>query len=270
MNAREARETIAAYLTGRRVSPDDLEQACMMIQKDAGFVEFLMNETGREPGQGSECRQSVLHLAEFSGLTASEQKEEMPEISDHLVKCEPCRGLLKEISAGQDQVWDVVSETAGRIVHKLSEAIRLAFDDAGRIVNAGLACVSESLTPRPVAAFMAGDQEDESSRDKGPALEWKIEDAESKETFILRATQEEPGLLRLMCEARPGPACRLETNRLVMAVYRAEKKTPEKRISFARGRAPVLRLHEGKWELRLEYGTPPEYVWIIPLEFPGK
>jgi hypothetical protein len=197
-NDKDALAVLARYLAGERVPGADLERAWAALKRDPARAAHVERTLGVH-GWDNVCDTFLSNLAEFASLTQAEREREMPELLRHAESCASCRRAYWRIKP----LWVVeASQAVAQGVHLvLAEAIRVATDAAGRLVEVGLG--PPALAVRRVAAT-AGAPTQERLAGAEP-LEWPLADEDMgvklKPTLIPREDGGAEMTLRLEADA---------------------------------------------------------------------
>ena len=243
MIAAEARELIAAYLSGTRCVPRaELADAHALLAADpAASLRRLGEALGAGTDSVNVCAIFRSRAAEFCSLSAQERAADMPGLLRHVENCAACRCIYWEVQS----VW----QPRGRLIKTLAEGLRVVLDATGSLFERGL-CMP-AIEEEFVAITAA---EPVGSRRRT----WRLEDAERAcaITIELCAIEDE---FEIFCTVEGAADSHLEildnAGRRVFSGRITEPKTP-----------PV-RLIAGRWTVRVRAAGPDGPTWEIPLEF---
>jgi hypothetical protein len=266
----EAKRMMASYLTGRRVSREDLEQARALIGEEGPTRRFLAEELGTHEEWVSECDVFLSRLAEFSELAAEERERRMPRLAAHLEACPACRQAYWDVKP----LWitRVAREAAGGVQEMcrgLAERIRLGVDQVGRLLEEGLC--PPSLVLEPLAAGAPG-------RVAAAHRVWELRDEDSGAAIHLEIAGGAGGGIAVNCALES-----LEPLRPGMIRTRGAVAPPRLEVLRQPGGELLLSgsltdfqtepfvLPPGEWVIRVSGGAGTEgCLWEIPLSVEAK
>ncbi len=242
MNAAEARECLAAYLSGtRHVSREELAQAHALLASEAAAPLRRLSAALYEADEFvGECALFCSRAAEFCHLTAAQRAAEMPGLVRHLEHCTTCQHIYREVQS----VW----RPGDGLLKVLSEGVRLVLGAAGNLIERGLG------TPAVEEDFVAITAADPS----GPRRRvWRFEDVERACAIRMEVCRTENG-----AEVR----CALEGS----AGGQIEIFDGARRLFFTGSISGTLsspiRVVAGLWTLCVRTADASGAAWEIPLD----
>jgi hypothetical protein len=253
MTPADARRIVADYLVGRRVSRQDLEQACAELNSDAVSRAPLVRELGpHDPGSG--CERFRANLAAFSELPESEQRTRMPAAAAHATACAACRAAYWEV---RPHFMTTLATATRQAVRRLANHIEIAVERVEGLVEGGLGPVAVPSSAAPGLATLA-DPDDHRTTERS----WQLRDEETGTSVELAVRLADDGTLAIGCRV-DGPATGVRAARI-------ELRNPANRTSYSGELSDLA--HD---TLHLDPGTPgtwvirvltPEHVWELPVD----
>ena len=248
MTVHEARQAIASYLLGQPVARIVLKEACVVLNSDPAQMNLITGDLGLEPDWTSACDAFRLRLAELS------DRETMPEALAHLETCVACRRAY----------WDVRPlwvSMAARALRRLAEPLRLAIDQATRLVEQGIGPLSIG-TPAPVAGLLGADTGAPPER-----REWLFADEQAGCTLRVSVAGLPGGKVGVTCAIEGEAATTPPVEDTRVEVRDAERDALHLAGRLVDFRAQPILLPPGSWILRVRWVRPQgECGWEVPLE----
>jgi hypothetical protein len=251
MTPADARRIIASYLAGRRVEAGELAMARRALAEARVDLAPLHVELGLT-ADASDCEQFSANVADFCQMSATERREEAPELVRHAEECTACRQLLWRVKPPwMDRVGETLGAGATAVARALAEPIRIALGVA-ELHERGIG--PPALVFHQVAATAAAAVEESDAR-----KEWVLADEEAGRVLRLRVAW--------------GPA------REALVTLSIEPPEGEGRLEVRRQDGSLLlsgplddlqvepvRLGPGTWSLRVSLSGPDRRAWEIPLD----
>ena len=162
MNTAEARDLIAAYLSGtRRVPPIQLAEAhTALAADDSGSLRRLGETFLVDSNLVNECAIFRSRAAEFRGLTRAQRAAEMPDLIQHVASCSGCKRVYWDVQA----IW----QTRTGPVKVLSDMISVVLTAADNLMEQAFSVPAELAH----AVQLSGE------RNAAPQKDWRLEDVE--------------------------------------------------------------------------------------------
>jgi hypothetical protein len=250
----EARQILAAYLVGRRVTRRQLEEARARFNEQPDSLAFAREllVTGEWT---SGCERFRSSLEEFSMIPVSEQSNRMPSMVAHVTDCPACRAAYWEVTP---QFVQGIATPTRQAVRRLAASIELAVRKVQGLVEVGLGPmpIGHLSGAVPGMATLGDDQEPRSD-----GYIWRLRDDDTDTAVDLAIRLGEAGGLIVRCD--------FQRSSDIESGARIELRTPAGRVSFASHLAEIERepLHidagmAGTWTIRI---TIPELAWEIPV-----
>lgn len=263
MTSANAKEIIAAYLSGRRrVTLEELQLACEAANGDRSYVRYLEDELGFGDDWATACRVFLTNVAEFAELTAAERAREMPELVAHLEHCGACRLAYWDVQETWEPVRLAAFEAATAISKSLTEGIHLLMDAAGQLHEYGLgppALSSES----PSKA--RGDWATEARPPASEQKTWLLKDEDEHCYIRILAHGLESGRATLKCwlEAKPP----LDATSARIDVLNAQTEALHVSGKLSAFQVEPIYLSQGAWLIRIiAYSGDDARTWEFPLD----
>lgn len=256
MNNQQAREIVAAFLTGQRwVLHAEITVAAESLRQDDLCLLDLAQLFGVSTTGHCGCNRVRPRLAELAGLPLEQARVEFPALVKHLSLCAACKRDYWEIrSPWEPSLVASLPQQASRFSRRLAAAIRVVFDRTGRLCEEGIAPPSHLLTPVAATA-------DEIGTAFSETREWRLTDEETGLEIRLLLRAERGGEFLLECAVESPSAIR---PRLTIA------KLPGGRVVVSGPLALFVsepaRIGAGAYLLTIETGGSQPSVWEIPLE----
>ena len=261
MNIVDAKEIIAAYLSGRRrVSLDQLQRACEVANGDQAYVRYLEDELGFGDDWTDTCRLFLANVAEFAEMSAAARAREMPKLVAHLEQCAACRLAFWEVQ----EVWEsaTVPEfgAATAISKSLTEGIHLLMNDAGQLRQYGLgppALHSESA--------LLGDRSAEPRLLASEQKTWLLKDEDAHCDIHVLAHGLESGRAALKCWLEAKPPLDAQGARIDVLDAKTEALHVSGKLSAFL--VDPIYLSQGAWLIRIiAYSDGDARTWEFPLD----
>jgi hypothetical protein len=264
MEMEEAKQIIAAYVSGDHFSERDLNEAVRVARSDRVYGRRLLRGLGLWGRRQRECDVFLSNLAEFSEMDPEVREAEMPELVDHMKRCRSC---LKAY-------WEVVSIWSGRGTIKKAEPFIIVLDPSGSI-RAGESCPPpQERTARaaghPPALLESRDITEDRQREQEQHLEWELEDPDAAVTilFVVEPDKDDRGTLLVGCEVKPEPWSEVIPDEIEVTIVDCitNREYPCGSLSAFRKNLPLpsnsnlLQLHTRTRDIE----------WTIPLNLTGE
>jgi len=262
MTIANAKEIIAAYLSGRRrVSLEELQLACETANGDKSYVRYLRIELGFGDDWANTCRVFLANVAEFAELTAAERAQEMPELIAHLEQCGACRAVYWDVQETWKQVAVAEFEEATAISKSLPEGIHLRMDAAGQLHEYGMGPPAQySEPPRALLGDWASEARSPASEQKT----WLLKDEAAHCRIHILAHGLESGRAALKCwlEAKPP----LDATSARIDVLDAQTDALHVSGKLSAFQVDPIYLSQGAWLIRIiAYSDGDARTWEFPL-----
>ena len=273
----EAREIVASYLTGNRVSHEELERACNIINaEDRAYADYLRREVGLSSDWTNTCDVFLEHVDTFCEMSRDERQREMPSLVRHAEECASCRGVYWDVK-GFWQPSALIAE-AKTVVRQMAETLRLGVDAAGLLLERG-------LTPVPVLRLgVAGVQLDAEKTVDGRGFlmeeqeeavaglrqkEWVLDDEENNCSVRLKIEGLPEGGVQIWAslEASAGSLVQVAGARITVRALESGSVWVQAPLEKYSPSGPPLVLPGGRWTISVHaVGGDGNVEWRIPLD----
>jgi len=261
MNANDAKNLLASFLVGHRVSRNDLEQASNLLAGDEPYRRFLSETMGIRRSWVSECHVFLSRVAELAELSSDEQLQRFPVLAAHCGTCQSCREVYWNI---KPMWYDVRRSTEPKdlVLHRrLTDCVDLAIDKIGRVLERaiGVPPVRFDLVAATAASPIVGPQ----------IREWELRDDDAGYLIRLTFSVVEPGATSLtgLLENSPPDASKPPPD------ARIEIRHQERNVLVVSGRLadfetePITLVGAGGWTVRIERSDiRGNYIWEVPVQ----
>lgn len=194
MDAGEAKNIVARFLTNDDVSENQVSQACELLAGES--LEHLRDEFGLYDDWMSDCRVFREHLAEFCEMAPITRETELPELSVHFGDCAACRTLFWQVASP----WTSLGSDEGIAAYETRRwpPIIVSFKPKKGLVDRGQGppCASIQFYAKAAEAGTVDDV------DVPTGLSWEIVDEEYSLRVYLRVRLKAPGLYTLETELK--------------------------------------------------------------------
>jgi hypothetical protein len=272
MNREDARETVAAYLSGQRlVDSKALAEALGSLAGEQRYREAFIAEVGLSAEYQSDCRVFYSRAAEICECPSGQVVERFPALMQHLENCEKC----KRVYWGIKPLWiESVTLAAGRkaeqLVHRFAVSIRLLADASGLAQIPGLAPMGLSVgqvaatANRPIKKERA---ENQAAVGPGGGLEWPVSDAEWGLDLVLAVTAPRESQHGYLLECRPSGE---DAAKMAMGLRVTLRSAESNNLLFSGPlklfqECPVA-LDPGAYLVQIDSSEAASKSWVIPVE----
>ena len=251
-----ARQVLAAYLVGRRVSREEFAAAYAYLNEhDPAGLKRLSRDlrTGLGSEYDDECAAVCENMDAIVAMPFAEVEQLMPTFAKHLKLCPDCSDFMHRL---KDTWLEAATEAVVGMYRRAAESIRITLDEFDQLLDLG---GLRPLKPEVVLASMA--------HEARPS-DWVLTDDKTGYVIKLAIKARPPHAAQLVCEVEHPPAPESEASSVELELVEAQTNLVKTSGPLSFFREQPIVLSPGSWLIRISLVLPKgQQGWEIPIDF---